>query len=126
MTILFPDAELWATGYVRAFLDDGTYVGNKKPTDSRPQIVTIRRQGGNAPRRWRRFDRPRLGVNVWAQTDQDANNLAARVRAAFLKAHDEGVIKDVIVSGDSEVEPDGSNQPRRYFIVEYVARGEQL
>lgn len=126
MTITFPDAELWATGYVRAFLNDGTYVSNRKPTELGPdRIVTLRRNGGIAARRMRRFDRVRLGVNVWAPTDFEANELAAKVRAAFLKAHDEGVIKDAIIAGPAEVAPDGTEKPRRYFTVEYTARGTQ-
>lgn len=127
MSILFPDAEKWATGYVRAFLNDGTYVSNRKPSEGQhDRIVVIRRIGGTAPRRMRRFDRPRLGVNVWATTEEAANDLAARVRTAFLKAHDEGAIKDAIIAGPAEVTPDGTNMPRRYFTVDYTARGTQL
>lgn len=127
MTIQFPDAELWATGYVRAFLNDGTYVSNRKPQEHEPErLVVIRRNGGIAARHMRRFDRPRLGVNVWAPTEHEANELAAKVRAAFLKAHDEGAIKDAIIAGFSEVTPDGTNKPRRYFTVDYTARGAQL
>lgn len=127
MTITFPDAELWATGYVRAFLDDGTYVSNRKPEEHDPdRIVVIQRNGGISARRMRRFDRPRLGINVWAPSEQEANDLAAKVRAAFLKAHDEGAIKDVIIAGPAKVTPDGTNKPRRYFTVDYTARGTQL
>lgn len=125
MSIRFPDAELWATGYLRDALD-GVYTSNKKPETNRPRMVVVRRQGGVAPARMRRFDRPRLGVNVWADTDLEANELAAKVRAAFLRAHDEGAIKDVVITGPAEVTPDGSNQARRYFTVDYTARGIQL
>lgn len=127
MPILFPDAELWATAYVRAYLDDGTYVGNRKPVEREPdRIVVIRRNGGISTRRFRRFDRPRLGINIWAPTEREANELAERVRAAFLKANDEGVIKDAIISGAADITPDGTEKPHKYLTVDYLARGTQI
>ena len=69
-TVVHPDVELWATGYLRAALAGrpelvaaSVHVSNQKPTTNKPRTVVVRRDGG--PQRGL-FDFPRLGVRVWA------------------------------------------------------------
>lgn len=134
--VLFDDLEMWATGVLRTALvarsepyTDDVYVGRDKPLnavtgepENRPRMVTIRRDGGprdgTAP-----FETARVGVNVWAETDPDANDLA-RMTAALLWASPDGdpVTRVSIVSGPSVID-DPSRQPRRYITAELRARG---
>src|SRR5689334_21215305 len=83
--IVFPDAELWATATVRAALSGrpesylvGIKVGNKVPNPRPDRLVTFRRDCGSA---FGVFDNPRLGVNVYAKTEQDATDIARLVAA---------------------------------------------
>jgi hypothetical protein len=89
MVVVPPDAELWATGYVRTFLQgrDEPYatdvtVGKVKPTTNVPRMVTIRRDGGLVDGV---VDNPRLTIRVWADKDQEASDLA-RLLVAAIKA----------------------------------------
>ena len=134
--VLFDDLELWATGALRTALaaraepyTDDVYVSNDKPLnpttgepENRPRMVTIRRDGGPrdavAP-----LETARVGVNVWAETDQDANDLA-RMTAALLWSLPDGypVVKVTINSGPSVID-DPSKQPRRFITAELRAKG---
>ena len=134
--VLFADLELWATGVLRTALaaraepyTDDVYVGNDVPKNAatgeperRPRMVTVRRDGG--PRdKMAPLETARVGVNVYAETDQDANDLA-RMVAALLWASPNGapVVKVNQTSGPSTID-DPSRLPRRYMTFELRARG---
>lgn len=126
--ILFPDADLWGTGMIRAKLavrteayKSGVVVSNSVPATRPARLVTVRRDGGSVSGV---FDRPRFGVNVWAATEKDVADLAALVSALFLLAAGDGVCVSVRqVSGPSPI-PDA--QPRRYMTFEAKLRGSAL
>jgi hypothetical protein len=81
------DAELWGTGYLRTFLAgraepyaSGVWVGRTKPTENKPRIVAVRRDGGPITGI---FDNPRLTIRVWANSDDDAADLARLIVGAI-------------------------------------------
>jgi hypothetical protein len=134
--VLFDDLELWATGALRTALaarsepyTDNVYVSNDIPFNTttgeperRPRMVTIRRDGGPraevAP-----LETARIGVNVYAETDQDANDLARMVSALLWSFPDgDPVTKVNQILGPSVID-DPSRQPRRYMTFEFTARG---
>lgn len=123
MSIKFPDVELLLTGYLRQHLGPAVYVGRKVPDQHEPRMVTVRRQGGEAFSRF--MDRARIGVNVWAPTDREANDLASTVRALLHKASGEGLIKNLRSQGPAEVDSD-IPLPHRYFTAEFHVKGAAL
>lgn len=124
--IVTPDAELWWTGWLRAALAarsepyaSGVYVSNAVPETRRDRMVTFRRDGG--PREDLLHSTARLGINVWAMTEQDVTDLAGLVEGLVLAVRTVGPVEAVrSVSGPSPV-PD--SQPRRFFTVEAITRG---
>lgn len=128
--VVFPDAELWATGFIRTALAgrtelyaEGVYVSNAVPTTRRDRMVVVRRDGG--PRLDVVREAARLSVNVWGKTEQEVTDLARLVRALFWAAPDgDPVCKVAELSGPSPV-ADDSGQPRRLFVLELTIRGEQ-
>lgn len=148
MRVEFPDVELWATGFLRSSLSarteafaSGVYVSNVIPSPRRDRMVIVRRDGG--PRLSPVLEAARLGVQVWAKTEQDANDLATLVRALLGDGvNDRGntypgvfpgntypgaliQVKKVNDTGPSMVS-DPSNQPLRYFTAELTVRGQAL
>jgi hypothetical protein len=140
MPVVFPDVELWATGWLRSALTAraepyaaDVFVSNARPsaeawTSAHPSIpyparmVTVRRDGG--PRLDVVREAARLGVNVWGKTEQEASDLARLVRALLWSAPDgDPVCKVTETSGPSPI-PDV--QPRRYMTFELVVRGTDL
>lgn len=112
-----PDAELWATGFVRAHLGrPEVYVGRALPQGSRDYAAVLQYAGG------RRLDAVRevvrLSVRVWAPTDAEANSLAADVRAV-LTAAPKGSRPTVPVPVDNPT-------PLRHFTAEVLVRGQQF
>ena len=114
--VIPPDVELWATGYLRAFLAGrtetyaaGVYVSNTKPTTNRPRTVVVRRDGG--PVRGV-FDLPRIAVRVWADVEREAADLARLVVGALKTAPNNGpCVATLAVFGPSPV-PDESQFQR--------------
>lgn len=129
--ILFDDVELWATGMLRAALTgraepytDDVYVSNdSQGVDgqrvTKPRMVTVRHDGG--PRLDVAREAARIGVNVWAETEQDCNDLA-RMVAALLWASPDGtpVVRVDLTSGPTMI-PDG--RPHRYLTADVIHRG---
>lgn len=127
--LVFPDVELWATSWLRTALAGRTeayaadvLVGVTLPSTRRPRMVMFRRDGGA------RLDvareAPRLGINVWGSTEQEASDLARLVAALLWAAPDgEPVCKATQLSGPSPV---ADEQPRRYMTFELVVRGAPL
>ena len=128
--VIFPDVDLWATGYLRSALAAraepyaaGVKVAVTVPATRPARLVVVRRDGG--PRLDVARETARLGVRVWAGTEQDATDLA-RLVAALLWAAPDGnpVLKVTQTSGPSPV-PDSSGQPLRYLTFEVTTRGAQ-
>lgn len=122
--IVFPDAELWACGYLRTALAahnyPGTYVSNKRGSQS--VAVWVRRDGGGALDQIR--EGPRLGVNVFHTSEQGATDLARTVSALLVASPDGApVLKVTEVMGPS---PIADNAPRRYMSFELIVRGTEL
>jgi len=128
--IVFPDAELWATGRLRAALvgrpeayAQGVYVSNSVPSTRRDRMVIVRRDGGAASGL---FDLPRLAVRCWAVTERDAADLTRLVAALLWSMPGDGVcVRMQQLSGPSAI-PDESNHYQRYSLFEARMRGSQL
>lgn len=122
--IIFPDVELWAASYLRTTLAShgypGMFVSNKRETQA--TAVQVRRDGGPAGQV---LETPRLGVNVYAPSEQAATDLARTV-SALLRAAPDGspVVRVTQTSGPSPI-PDESG-PRRYMTFELTVRGADL
>jgi hypothetical protein len=132
-TVLFDDVELFTTGALRAALiaraeayTDNVYVSNtsaKDPATGKPldkgRQVTIRRDGG--PRLDVAREQAAIGVNVWADTEQDVNDLA-RMVAALLWALPNGTdcVRVDLTSGPSVIPDD---RPHRYLTADLIMRG---
>ena len=128
--IVFPDVELWAAGYLRSALAArpesfaDAHVGISVPSPREDRMVIVRRDGG--PRLDTTREAARLGVRVWATTDQEATDLARLVRALLWMSPDgDPVCRVTDLSGPSSV-PDESGQPLRFFSMELVVRGVPL
>lgn len=129
--VVFPDTELLLTGLLRQALAArpepyaaDVYVGNTVPNPRRSRMVTIRRDGGIVTEGL--LDAAQVGVNVWAETDQDANDLARLVRALLWASPDGKPITRVEdISGPVSI-ADDSGQPLRYLTFEVWSRGEPL
>lgn len=127
--VIFPDVELWATGYLRTALAArsepyaaGVGVANDKSKTTAEKKVVVRRDGG--PQRGL-FDFPRLTVRVWADKEQDASDLARLVQALLVVSPGNGpVVKASVLSGPQGI-PDAS-QPQKYLAVELQTRGVDL
>lgn len=123
--IVFPDVELWATGYLRdklpAYGFPGVFVSNRR--ESQTVAVWVRRDGGPVLDRIR--EAARLSVSVFESTEQAATNLAVTV-SALLRAAADGapVVRVEQVTGPSPV-PDASG-PRRIMSFELTVRGAEL
>lgn len=129
--VVQPDVELWATGYLRTALSargeayaSGVYISNAVPTTRTDRMVVVRHDGGL--RDSLVLETARLGVRVWARTEQDATDLA-RLCAALLWAAPNGtpVVRVTQTSGVTPI-ADDSGQPLRYMTFEVLTRGAQL
>ena len=129
--ILFPDVELWLANYLRAVFVDrvepyttGVYVSNTVPSTRRPRMVVVRRDGG--PRLDVIREVARVGVNVWAETEQDATDLA-RITAALIWASPDGnpVLRVRQTTGPTPI-TDVSGKPIRYMTYEITLRGTEI
>jgi len=134
--VVFPDTELVLCEQLRAALGTRTepyatevYVGNTTPNPRRPRMVTVRRDGG--PRVEGLLEAAQVGVNVWADTEQNVNDLARLVRGllwvlpAGLWAADQPICRVDDISGPVAI-ADDSGQPLRYLTFEITLRGEPL
>lgn len=127
--VVFADVELLLTGWLRTALaartepfKAGVVVANAVPTNRPARLVTIRRDGG--PRLDVARESARVGVNVYAATEQDVSNLAGLVRALLWACPDGAPIcRAVELSGPSPI-PDVV--PRRYQTFEFIVRGADL
>lgn len=122
--VIFPDVELWATGYLRTALAahgyPGMFVSNRRETQT--TAVWVRRDGGPTLDVVR--EAARLGVNVFAPTEQAVGDLARTV-SALLRAAADGapVVKVIQPLGPS---PIPNVTPQRYMTFEVTVRGTAL
>lgn len=128
--ILFPDAELWATTRVRALLTGrpesyvtGVKVSNVIPAVRADRMVIVRRDGGPARGV---FDHPRLSIQVWAKSEQDATDLARLVSALMRRLPGDGVCTAVSQNSGPNPVADASGQPLRYLVFDATLRGTAL
>lgn len=124
--VLFPDAEMWLTGALRAAFatrsesyKSGVVVSTSIPATF-TRLVQVRRDGGTERGV---FDRPRFGINVYAATEKDVADLARLAAALVRLLPGDGVCTHMTVTGPSPI-PD--SKPRRYFTAEANLRGEPL
>lgn len=125
------DADLWWIVYLRGALvgraepyASGVYFDRAVPKTRRDRMVIVRRDGGAVSGV---FDQPRVSLDVWAKTEQDATNLAALMIALALRAPLEvsDVTNVVHIAGPNAV-PDESGQPRRLCQIEATHRATIL
>lgn len=131
-TVLYPDIELTLTGLYRTALAaraepyaQDVYVSNTVPATRRDRMLIVRRDGGL---QGELRDQPRISMRVWAQTEQDANDLARLVMALAPSFADGDPIISVPTDGRSGPfpVPDESGDHLRQMTVEFHTRGEQL
>lgn len=130
MIIVEPDVELVVTEVVRAFLSgrpeeyaQQVKVGRKTPTDIPLRLVTVRSDGG--PRidlaRWQ----PRLGLNAFADSDQNAMDLALLVTAGLEAATDGSPIRKLIRPTTPVRVPEPDDRPHVYWSCELIVKGRE-
>ena len=124
--VLFPDVEAWAVGYLKVAIAaraeaycSGVTVSNDRKGDT-GRVVTVRNDGGPQLDPIRSV--ARLGVNVWAATNEDATDLANMVRALLLASpNGNPVVRARGQSGPIAIPDDVG--PHRYLTVELTVRG---
>lgn len=123
--IIYPDAELVATGLLRTDLaaqsEADLWVGRKLPSTRPTRAVQVVRDGGNSENL---RDRARLRFLVWDTTDQKATDLA-RLVVALVTAWPgrSGITRVVHESGPYEI-PDAA--PKRYLLFTIHFQGDEL
>jgi hypothetical protein len=100
----------------------GVTVGKKVPPTMPARLVTFRRDGGPASE-W--TDHPRLGINVWAATDADVDNLARLVVALLPTLVGPQIDSVTVLSGPTDV-TDVSGKPQRYITAEAATRAANI
>ena len=124
------DADLWWIVYLRGALvgrtepyAQGVKFDRKVPNPRPDRLVVVRRDGGNVVGA---FDRPRIAVDGWAKTEQDATNLASLIIAlAFDAPGTNGCVRVTHESGPNDV-ADPSGQPRRLSLITATHRAAIL
>ncbi len=127
---LFPDVEATLVTFLRAALTAraepyaaDVHVSNALPNPRPARAVIVRRDGG------RRLDNireaARVGVNVWAATEKDANDLSRMVSALL---HSQAPVPVMHVDTISALSPlsDESGQPRRFGTFEVILTSSPL
>lgn len=124
------DADLWWIVYLRGALvgrpesyAQGVYFDRAVPSSRRDRMVIVRRDGGNV---LGVFDRPRVSLDVWAPSEQEATNLAALLVAVALDAAGaDSCVRVRHTSGPNSV-ADPSGHPRRLAQIEATHRAVVL
>ena len=124
------DADLWWIVYLRGALvgrsepyAQGVYFDRRVPATRRDRMVIVRRDGGNVVGA---FDRPRIALDVWAKTEQEATDLARlMVALAFDAPGTNGCVRVTHESGPNDV-ADPSGQPRRLSLITATHRASIL
>lgn len=121
------DADLWWIVYLRGALvgrsepyASGVKFDRKVPNPRPDRLVVVRRDGGAVSGL---FDFPRVSLDVWAKTEQDATDLSRLIigLAKVAPLADAGVTNVRHLSGPNPV-ADPSGQPRRLSLIEAMHR----
>lgn len=126
LPVLYPDAELAVVTYLREKLGSLAQVHVRVPSSRPDQFVTVRRSGGTSDGV---LDRPLIDVFAWAGRDEDAKDLAQRVRAelgAIRGTHSGIQVTAVADYAGLSPAPDPSTQARWTFSVQLTIRGVPL
>lgn len=120
--VVFPDATLLATTYLRPLLAP-VHVGSQVPRARPVEMVLLRRLGG--PRRAPIVDAARLDVQVWAGSDPRAAELAetARYHLARMPEHVPEVRVSEEETGPTQIPDAPSDTPRVLMTVVLSVRG---
>lgn len=127
---LYPDAVLLVINYLRAVagtgnhpLLDGVIFASRVPEVRPAKFVTVRRNGGvsdEAPT----LDAPRMDIQVWANDEGEAQDIAALCSAIiFTMPTRSPVTKVEGFLGLTEIPDPLSNQSRYLFTVTLTIRG---
>ena len=126
--VIHDDIELWACNRLRELIlariepyTDNVFVSNTTPNPRRDRMVIVRRDGGGRLDAVR--EAPRLGINVWAKTEQDANNLGRLVAALLAASPDGDPVSKVTITGGPYAIPEQSPHFVRYITAELVSHG---
>lgn len=126
--VLFGDIEALLCGWLRAQLD--VPVASKVPHPRPRTFVLVQRHGGIRANVV--TDAPQIGVEVWAETDADAHDLAQVARSALLYRLPGQVIdghtvyRITEIGGPSHLPDPVSNQPRYVFELQVFIRGKAV
>lgn len=126
--VIFPDAEAWACQYLSERLGQisetytaDVYVSNEVPTTRAPRMVIVRRDGGQRLDVAREV--ARLGVRVFAPSDEEVSDLTQMVRALLAASVGEGPVRRYVeIAGPARI-LEASRHPVRFFTVELTVRG---
>jgi hypothetical protein len=129
--VVFPDVEAWCASYLRDELAarpegfaENVYVSTQVPSPRLTRMVILRRDGG--PRTSVVTERARLGIRVWGESDEVAQDLTQLVRAILGASAGNGPVRRVDeISGPSYIVEE-SGQPFRYLVLELITRGSAL
>lgn len=126
--VVFPDVEAWLVRYLSGALDerpepytDDVVVGITEPSPRPARSVIVRRDGG--PRLDLVREAARVSFRVWAESDEDATDLANMVRALLAACADGDPVARVNEQSGPTPIADESGQPLRYLVVEFIVRG---
>jgi hypothetical protein len=136
--VIYDDVELWAVGYLRTALaarseayTSDLYVSASMPKNAetgeperRTRMVLVRRDGGGRTNQV--LDNPRMSIDCWAATWQDATNLARMVAALIQSAPGDSNVKRAVMTGGPTRVADPSRQPRVYTTFDLVVKGSDL
>ncbi|MGW9617204.1 hypothetical protein ACWGUP_17795 [Streptomyces diastaticus] len=120
--VAWPDVTLLATQYLRDRLG-GVQVGSRIPRPRPVEFVVLRRVGG--PRRNPLVDDARLDVQVWAETDERAMEIAslARYQLGLMPQHVPAVRQFGEDAGSNLIPDAPSDVPRVLLTVVLSVRG---
>lgn len=125
--VMFADFEAWATDWLRAQLmirpeayAADVFVATEVPETRLDRMVILRRDGG--PRLDVARELVRLGIRVWGEDDEVANDLAQLVRALLAATPGEGPVRRYTEIAGPVTIDDGTPQPQRFMTAEFIAR----
>ena len=122
-TVIFDDVELLLTTRLREAGVSG-YIGTEFPASTtHPTVVRVMREGGS--RAGPITDKARVGINVFAKTNKEVNDLALHVRALIESFGDLRPFGRVKGQGISTI-PSDTGHKQRYFIVDVDLIGKKF